>query len=81
MFQAGVVSAGLGTRFGTRFERPGDRVTVAPDDYGRFQVEGAVVSSSAQHIAIRRSDPVAGEVVVHFPRAGFVIARVAQSPA
>jgi hypothetical protein len=36
---------------------------------------GELVSSSAQHVAIRRRDPVAGEVVVHFPRAGFVVAR------
>jgi glutathione S-transferase len=55
--------------------RPGDRVTVAPDDYGRIPVAGEVVSSSAQHVAIRRRDPVAGEVVVHFPRAGFVVER------
>jgi glutathione S-transferase len=59
--------------------RPGDRVAVAPDDYGRFPVEGAVVSSSAQHIAIRRHDPIAGEVVVHFPRAGFVVSRAQEA--
>jgi glutathione S-transferase len=54
---------------------PGDRVSVAPDDYGRIPVAGVVVSSSAQHIAIRRRDETAGDVVVHFPRAGFVVAR------
>jgi glutathione S-transferase len=58
--------------------KPGDRVTVAPDDYGRVPVAGEVVSSSAQHIAIRRRDPVAGEVVVHFPRAGFAVAKAEQ---
>ena len=26
-----------------------------------------------QHIAIRRHDPIAGEIVVHFPRAGFLV--------
>jgi glutathione S-transferase len=51
--------------------RPGDRVAVAPDDYGKVLVHGEIVSLSAQHIAIRRQDPRAGEVVVHFPRAGF----------
>ena len=54
---------------------PGDRVTVAPDDYGRIPVGGVVVSSSAQHVAIRRRDEIAGDVVVHFPRAGFAVAR------
>jgi glutathione S-transferase len=61
--------------------KPGDRVGVAPDDYGRVPVAGEVVSSSPQHIAIRRRDPVAGEVVVHFPRAGFVVAKAEQAEA
>ncbi|MBV8849629.1 MAG: glutathione S-transferase family protein [Methylobacteriaceae bacterium] len=53
--------------------KPGDRVSVAPDDYGKIEVSGEIVSSSAQHIAIRRHDERAGELVVHFPRAGFVV--------
>jgi len=32
-----------------------------------------IVALSAQHIAIRRNDPQAGEMVVHFPRAGFLV--------
>jgi glutathione S-transferase len=51
--------------------KPGDRVEVAPDDYGKIRVAGEIVALSPQHIAIRRHDPRAGEVVVHFPRAGF----------
>lgn len=51
--------------------RPGDRVSVVPDDYGKVEVSGEIVSLSAQHIAVRRHDDRAGEVVVHFPRAGF----------
>ncbi len=53
--------------------KPGDRVEVAPDDYGKIRVSGEIVALSAQHIAIRRIDPSAGEVVVHFPRAGFLV--------
>jgi hypothetical protein len=49
----------------------GDKVRVAPDDYGRVEVHGEIVSLSAQHIAIRRLDERVGEIVVHFPRAGF----------
>jgi glutathione S-transferase len=56
--------------------RPGDRVAIAPDDYGRDDVQGEIVSLSAQHIAIRRHDAQAGEVVVHFPRAGFHVTSV-----
>ena len=51
--------------------KPGDQVAVAPDDYGKIEVRGTIVSLSAQHIAIRRHDDKAGETVVHFPRAGF----------
>lgn len=54
--------------------KPGDRVSVAPDDYGRIGIEGEIVSLSAQHIALRRQDERAGAVVVHFPRAGFTVA-------
>jgi glutathione S-transferase len=51
----------------------GDRVRVAPDDYGKVEVGGEIVSLSAQHIAIRRVDERIGEIVVHFPRAGFLV--------
>ena len=53
--------------------KPGDLVQVTPDDYGKIPVTGKIVSLSAQHIAIRRSDDRVGEVVVHFPRAGFLV--------
>ena len=51
----------------------GDKVRVVPDDYGRVEVGGEIVSLSAQHIAIRRVDERIGEIVVHFPRAGFLV--------
>jgi glutathione S-transferase len=54
----------------------GMEVTVTPDDYGFDPVAGALVASSVDEVAIRRTDPAAGTVVVHFPRFGF---RVAQS--
>jgi hypothetical protein len=53
--------------------KPGDRVEVVPDDYGKIKVSGEIVALSSQHIAIRRHDPRAGEVVAHFPRAGFLV--------
>ena len=51
----------------------GDRVLVVPDDYGKVEVSGEIVSLSAQHIAIRRIDELVGKIVVHFPRAGFLV--------
>jgi glutathione S-transferase len=53
--------------------KPGDQVEVMPDDYGKVKVRGEIVALSSQHIAIRRHDPRAGEVIVHFPRAGFLV--------
>jgi len=53
---------------------PSNAVVVTPDDYGRIPVAGEIVSLSRQHIAIRRRDEIAGEIVVHFPRAGFLVA-------
>ena len=53
--------------------KPGDVVSVHSDDAWKTDIRGEIVSLSAQHIAIRRKDDRAGEVVVHFPRAGFTI--------
>lgn len=49
----------------------GDHVSVTPDDYGQDPVHGQLVLLTGQEIAVRRSDAQAGDVVVHFPRAGF----------
>jgi len=51
--------------------KPGMTMQVMADDYGRDPIAGTLVSSSATEIAIRRTDDRVGEVVVHFPRAGF----------
>jgi glutathione S-transferase len=52
--------------------KPGDTVTVMADDYGRDPISGTLVASSPNEIALRRSSPEAGDVVVHFPRVGFI---------
>lgn len=54
--------------------QPGDAVTVNATDYGTDVVEGELVQLSADEISIRRADPRAGGLVVHFPRAGFKLA-------
>src|SRR6201994_3772807 len=54
--------------------KPGQTVTVTPDDTGRDPVIGELVASDVHEIVIRRSDPAVGEICVHFPRAGFVVA-------
>ena len=57
--------------------KPGQTVTVTPDDTGRDPVLGQLVASDVHEIVIRRSDREVGEVCVHFPRAGFVAAAAA----
>ena len=54
--------------------RAGDRVTVAPDDYGIVPVAGELVRLTVDDIAVRREDRRAGEVVVNFPRRGYKVA-------
>lgn len=51
----------------------GDAVTVMADDYGRDPISGTVHRLEPHRIAIKRNDPLVGEVVVHFPRIGFVV--------
>ena len=51
----------------------GDRVKVSADEPVKTPIEGEIVSHSVHHIAIRRHDPELGEVVVHFPRLGYVV--------
>ncbi|HZH13038.1 MAG TPA: glutathione S-transferase family protein [Archangium sp.] len=54
----------------------GTRVTVAATDYGTDPVEGELVLSRPNELAVRRVDARAGEVVVHFPRLGFQVQKV-----
>ena len=55
--------------------KSGDKVTVSADDYGRDAIAGEIVFSNRHEIAIKRSAPDVGDVVVHFPRAGFAVAK------
>ena len=55
---------------------PGTHVTVSADDYGRDAVEGTILFGNAHEIAIARSDDQVGDVVVHFPRAGFMVTKI-----
>lgn len=55
--------------------RPGDSIAVAPDDYARDWVEGRLVHSDSQRIILKRFDPRAETIHVHFPRAGYQVRR------
>lgn len=49
----------------------GDSVAIAAADYGVDAVEGELVFSGREELILRREDPRAGTVHVHFPRLGF----------
>ena len=54
----------------------GSRVTIAAESFGPETTEGELIAASRTHYTLRRSDPRAGTVHVHFPRIGFVLKAV-----
>jgi glutathione S-transferase len=53
--------------------KSGQKVSVVPDDTGKVPVSGTLVGLTSDRISIIRSDPRVGDVVVHFPRAGYIV--------
>lgn len=53
--------------------KAGDRVAISAVDYGVDEVEGELLFSGREELILRREDPRAGVVHVHFPRLGFRI--------
>ncbi len=50
-----------------------DSVTVAPSDYGMDPVAGELVAEYTNEWVVKRTDPRAGTLHVHFPRTGYQI--------
>ncbi|MNT31828.1 hypothetical protein D3C72_1676810 [compost metagenome] len=53
----------------------GDPVTVTPTDYARDPVAGVLLSLTPRRVTLRRQDPRAGALNVHFPRQGYQVQR------
>ncbi|MDP2332269.1 MAG: glutathione S-transferase family protein [Reyranella sp.] len=53
--------------------KAGQKLSVTPDDTGKVPVSGELVGLEPDRVSIARNDPRAGDVVVHFPRAGYII--------
>ncbi|MCR9214534.1 MAG: glutathione S-transferase family protein [Proteobacteria bacterium] len=51
----------------------GNTITVMPNDTGRVPVTGELLSLTKQEVAIRHNNDTVGDVIIHFPRAGFII--------
>ena len=55
----------------------GSRVSVAADHFGLEPSEGELIAATRTHYSLRRTDPRAGTVHVHFPRIGYVLRALA----
>jgi glutathione S-transferase len=53
--------------------KAGQKVSVTPDDTGKVPVSGTLVGLTADRVSIIRSEARVGDVVVHFPRAGYIV--------
>lgn len=51
----------------------GARVTVTPESFGLEATEGDLIAATRTHYSLRREDPRAGTLHVHFPRIGYVL--------
>jgi hypothetical protein len=54
----------------------GQQVSIAATDYGVDPVVGELLYASSEQLILRRENPRAGEVHVHFPRFGFKVEAV-----
>ena len=64
---------GYGLAIETEGIKLGDTVEVLPVDYAFDPVKGELLTASADEIVVRRTDPRAGTLQVHFPRFGYEI--------
>ena len=51
----------------------GEEVTVSAETFGPEPTQGTLVAATRTRYTLRRTDPRAGTVHVHFPRLGFVL--------
>jgi len=57
----------------------GDAVTVTPTDYAKDPVSGVLMTLTEHVVTIRRQDPRAGAVNVHFPRQNYQVQAAEQA--
>jgi glutathione S-transferase len=51
----------------------GTQVTVTAESFGAEATQGMLLAATRTHYSLRRDDPRAGTVHVHFPRIGYVL--------
>jgi glutathione S-transferase len=57
----------------------GSLVSIAAESFGPEATEGELIAATRTHYTLRRTDPRAGTVHVHFPRIGYVLKK-AETP-
>jgi glutathione S-transferase len=55
----------------------GSQVTIAAESFGTETTQGELVGASRTRYTLQRQDARAGTVLVHFPRIGYVLKKVA----
>jgi glutathione S-transferase len=55
--------------------KPGDAAVVMADDYGRDPIAGTIAALTPERVTLAREEPQLGRLNVHFPRAGYIVAR------
>lgn len=55
----------------------GSRVAISAESFGQEPTEGELIAATRMHYTLRRTDPRAGTVHVHFPRIGYSLRRLA----
>ncbi len=50
----------------------GKTIKIRPDDYGQEETLGEIVWVTAEALAVKRTDPQVGDVLVHYPRLGYL---------
>ena len=61
----------------SRLARLGSQVTIAAESFGTEVTEGELLAATRTRYTLRRTDPRAGTVHVHFPRIGYVLKKAA----
>lgn len=56
----------------------GSRVSITAESFGPEATDGVLVAATRTRYSLRRTDPRAGTVHVHFPRVGYVMRRSAE---
>jgi glutathione S-transferase len=51
----------------------GSAVQITPESFGQEATSGTLLAATRTHYTLRRTDPRAGTVHVHFPRIGYVL--------